>query len=139
MRGLKFTVPGEPKSKKSVACFDGTMRNPSANEMRKWSDIAKQYVPADKKNYTGAVELELRAYFERPLSHLKRNGKGLKSSAPERHIKKPDADNLAKFAGDCLTGLAYKDDCQVWDSRVVKGWSTHNPRTEVCLNYCEKK
>ena len=95
-------------------------------------------MPAEKKHYTGPVELELKAYFERPLNHKKRNGKGLKSTAPQRHYQKPDADNLAKFAGDCLSGIAYKDDCQICDSKVSKRWSSNNPRTEVCLNYCEK-
>ena len=50
-------MPGQPKSKKSVACIEGMMRNPSSNDMRKWSNVARQFVPAEKKNYTGPVEL----------------------------------------------------------------------------------
>ena len=109
--------------------------NPSKEAMRVWKDVARQFVPRDQRNYKGPVVVEVHAYFERPLSHLKRGGRGLRSTAPELHYQKPDCDNLAKFVGDCLTGLAYHDDCQICDLRVLKGWSARFPRTEVKLKY----
>lgn len=31
-----------------------------------------------------------------------------------KHMKRPDLDNLEKFYMDCMTGIVYRDDCQVW-------------------------
>ena len=74
------------------------------------------------EKYRGAVTVSVSAYFNRPLEHLKRGNRGLRKSAPRRHIQKPDGDNLMKFIGDCLTGLAYHDDAQIDDLRVKKCW-----------------
>ena len=81
--------------------------------------------------------MHIKAYFERPLRHLKRQAKGLRSTAPYLHFQKPDADNVSKFVGDCLNGLAYYDDSQIFDLRVSKGWSIHHPRTEVHIEYLQ--
>jgi len=46
------------------------------------------------------------------------------------HIKKPDLDNLQKFALDCLNKLVFKDDSQVCEIRAKKIYS-NNPRTLI--------
>ena len=63
----------------------------------------------------GPVYLTLLFLFARPKTHFGtgRNAGKLKESAPVYHTKRPDLDNLVKFAEDCLTGIAWKDDCQV--------------------------
>ena len=66
---------------------------------------------------------------------MKRGGRGLRATAPILHFQKPDADNLQKFVGDCLTNLAYRDDCQINNLTVEKFWTVHNPRTEVTVEY----
>ena len=81
------------------------------------------------------MKCHLKAYFQRPLTHLKRRAEGLRNTAPELYFQKPDGDNLAKFAFDCLSGLAYHDDAQVHDMRVTKHWTVHHPRTELDLQY----
>jgi len=48
--------------------------------------------------------------------------------------KKPDKDNLEKFAADCLTGVAWEDDCQVVAGFTQK-WYSDDPRTEITI--CE--
>jgi len=133
--GLQITVPGAPKAKKSVAGGRDAKYNPSRNDMRQWEEIARQQVPTEQFKYKGPVKLHLKCFFERPLIHLKRGGRGLRTTAPLLHFQKPDADNLQKFVGDCLSGLAYRDDCLITDLRVQKFWSICNPRTEVTIEY----
>jgi len=41
----------------------------------------------------------------------------------EKHLKKPDADNLAKAALDSMNGIVYKDDAQIVVLRVEKKYS----------------
>lgn len=36
------------------------------------------------------------------------------------HVFRPDWDNLEKGTADSLKGLAWKDDCQVYDCRTLK-------------------
>ena len=48
------------------------------------------------------------------------------------HEKKPDLDNLIKFAKDCLNGIAYRDDSQVafYGTPTGKRYDPR-PRTEI--------
>ena len=103
--------------------------------MKKWEAVAREQVPDVQKTFKGPVKVHISAYFERPLCHLKRRAAGLRSTAPQEHIQKPDGDNIAKFVGDCLTGLAYHDDCQICDLRVTKNWTLHHPRIDVNIEY----
>ena len=104
--------------------------------MRKWRRVAAEHVPEEHKRYKGAVKLHISAHFRRPMGHLKRHNQGLKTKAPTRHTQKPDADNIAKFVGDCLTGLAFHDDAQVDCLMVDKLWTNEdNERVEVELTY----
>ena len=107
--------------------------------MRKWKDVATalKVIPSGQKLYKGPVKLHIRAFFNRPTKHLKRHGKGLRTTAPKYHHQKPDADNIAKFVGDCLNGLAFYDDAQVHHLTVQKLWVSDRKgeRAEVELWY----
>ena len=50
-------------------------------------------------------------------------------------IRKPDADNIAKFVGDCLTKVAFWDDSQVVSNTSEKFWCVTNERVEIDLEY----
>ena len=135
--GLRVAVPGTPKAKKSVAeGFHGPY-NPSANDMRKFKAIlrASKKFPPECSTYKGPLKIHIKSYFARPLSHLKRHNKGLKSKAPREMFQKPDADNIAKFVGDCLSGIAYKDDAQIVSNTSEKFWCVRNERVEIELEY----
>jgi Holliday junction resolvase RusA-like endonuclease len=73
-------------------------------------------------------------YMPIPKSSTKKF-KALCDSVPVRHVKRPDVDNLVKFALDCLNGVAWVDDGQVSEVNAVKLYSTQ-PRTVVILE-CE--
>ena len=93
--------------------------------------------------YTGGVSIRIDSVFLRPKVHYKRGLRGgdtrLKIHAPHFHAQKPDCDNLAKFVGDCLSGLAFRDDCQICDLSVHKRWSHIKTYTKVTLKYLNKK
>lgn len=50
-----------------------------------------------------------------------------------KHTKKPDLDNLVKFAKDCLNNLAWKDDSQVIRLVAEKHYSSE-PGTWVRIS-----
>ena len=108
--------------------------------MRKFKSVATELVghqgALSQARYKGPVMMRLTACFSRPTSHLKRHGRGLRATAPKHHTYKPDCDNLAKFVGDALTGLTYKDDAQVRKLVVSKVWiEDAKERVEVELSY----
>lgn len=39
-----------------------------------------------------------------------------------RCLKKLDLDNCVKFVGDCLKGIVFEDDSQIWSLSVMKIW-----------------
>ena len=120
-----------------MAQGQGNPYNPSANEMRKFRAIvlATKKVPSECARYRGPVKLHTRAYFARPLSHLKRHNRGIRKTAPGHMIRKPDADNIAKFVGDCLTKVAFWDDAQIVSNTSEKFWCVSNERVEIDLEY----
>ena len=108
--------------------------------MRKWRSVvtATKQVPWKQKQYKGPVKILITAFFERPLHHLLRHKKGLRATAPDTYHQKPDSDNIAKFVCDCLSGIAFHDDCQINHLQVSKEWVTDlrkGARTEVELWY----
>jgi len=97
---------------------------------------ALKVIPPGKARYKGPLKIHIRSYFERPGTRLKRLSR-LKKSAPEHMHQKPDADNIAKFVGDCLNGLAYHDDAQIMSNKSEKFWCIRGERVEVELEYLE--
>lgn len=61
-------------------------------------------------------------YFTRPKSHYGsgKNSQILKPSAPKHHTKKPDLTKLERSTEDALTGIIWKDDCQVMECQKEK-------------------
>lgn len=53
------------------------------------------------------------------------------------HTKRPDLDNLIKFVKDCLNGVVYQDDSQVFSIQAEKRYS-EDPKTEVFISWVEK-
>lgn len=61
--------------------------------------------------------------FEPPKSASKKKREELLKS---KYTKKPDVDNLVKAILDALNGIAYKDDSQIFDCRIVKHYHLEN-------------
>lgn len=86
-------------------------------EDKDWKAVVKAQViaalMADPRGmpWDGALSLSLRFHLARP------------ASLPRKvvyHVKKPDADNLAKAVKDAMTGLVYRDDSQIVALMVSK-------------------
>jgi Holliday junction resolvase RusA-like endonuclease len=78
------------------------------------------------------VVLEVVAVFGRPKSHWLKGG--LSPKAPARPPKN-DWDNIGKAVSDALNGVAYVDDEQVIDGRVVRRYAARSEpaRTVVTI------
>lgn len=70
----------------------------------------------------GDISATLTFFFPRPKSHVRPNGK-LAKGAPAEMRRKPDIDKLQRAVFDALTGVVWKDDCQVYQVIAHKQWS----------------
>jgi Holliday junction resolvase RusA-like endonuclease len=63
--------------------------------------------------HEGALAMQVHAYLPRPKTLPKR---------VVHHIKRPDADNIAKGCKDAMKGVVYKDDSQIVELLVRKSY-----------------
>jgi Holliday junction resolvase RusA-like endonuclease len=47
-------------------------------------------------------------------------------------LKHKDLDNFIKLFSDCMNGIVFVDDCQIWKIQARKEWSSE-PRTEMTI------
>jgi len=133
---ISFFAPGTPKGQPRPRAFARNMgggkfvaRMFDAGTAEAWkadiASVAAQHKPATP--LTGAVSLRIRFFIQRPKGHYvaSKPERGLRATAPVRHISKPDADNLAKAVMDCLTqcGWFWIDDAQVAVLGVSKNYA----------------
>ena len=134
---LKFTIPGEPKSKlRHRTTRQGFTYNPKQNiEYENW--VKQCYcIKHKQKRLEGEIKATIKAYFKIPKSTSKKRRK-LMIEEKIRPTKKPDTDNLAKIVLDSLNTLAFDDDKQVVDLKVEKFYS-EEPRVEVTLDQIQE-
>ena len=67
----------------------------------------------------GPVVMEVICSF-RPPKSMSRKRKKEALSGKILPTKRPDVDNICKLCADALNGIAYQDDAQIVDLRVVK-------------------
>lgn len=77
----------------------------------------------------GPISLSLVYYLPIPKHTAKKRLAALEGAY---QVRKPDADNYAKFTMDALNGLLYQDDRQVAVLRIEKRYSA-TPRTEITI------
>jgi len=132
MPTISFFVQGIPKGQPRPRAFARKIggkfvaRVYDAGTAEAW----KSNIAVNSKPYIPATPLELplmvalRFYMPRPKSHFGK--KGLKESAPQIFVHKPDCDNLAKAVLDALTQLGFwKDDCQITTLNIKKRYATY--------------
>lgn len=127
---IKFTVPGAPvgKGRPRVTQY-GTFtpektRQYEEKVRRCWQTQSGVSFPAGTP-----ILAEITAWFPVPKSTSKRRAETMDGTY---HLKRPDADNIAKAILDSLNGCAYPDDSAVQLS-VEKRYTTAAPRVEVVL------
>ena len=82
--------------------------------------VGKEEMKETETPIEGACHVGLIFRFNRPKSHYRSNGQ-LKQTSPKYLIvKKNDLDKLVRSTLDALTGIAFKDDCQVTNVSASK-------------------
>ena len=98
--------------------------------MGAYKKICKQ----DMSNYEGKIRIVILACFEPPKRTSKKKRKELIGTP---HLKKPDADNIAKIILDGLNKVAFKDDSQIYSLQIGKFYSDEE-KVEVYIEYEEE-
>lgn len=83
--------------------------------------------------FTGPVRMDMRFVLPRPKGMIWKR----KPMPRIRHTSTPDIDNLSKAVGDALTGLAYKDDCQVCCGEAEKWIASGDESPHVVISIQE--
>jgi Holliday junction resolvase RusA-like endonuclease len=99
----------------------GVYYNPSSKQQRTFADACWYLSPM-----TGALQVELCFYFERPLTHFigrERDIWKLRPDAPVHHTQVPDIDNLVKLVLDALTPRVFANDCVIVSIVAKKKWT----------------
>lgn len=104
--------------------------NDQETEEGKFFIQAKQQI--EQEPIRGPIAIVMRFYMPIPKSTSKKKQR-LMEIDEIKHVKKPDLDNLEKFASDCLNGLAWVDDSQIIHSDTKKMYS-QNPHTEIIIS-----
>jgi Holliday junction resolvase RusA-like endonuclease len=115
---ISFFVPGIPRpggSKRYLGhrggkpiIIDDCAKN---KDWRAVVALAAKGAMGDRPPLTGPLAFHVEFYFPRPKSHY---GKfGLKLSAPEKPMVRPDLTKIARSTEDALTGIAWRDDSQI--------------------------
>jgi Holliday junction resolvase RusA-like endonuclease len=141
-----FTIPGIPGAKarprfRIIKTHDGK-QFPSAYSPKETTNYENLVKTAFRLVYCGnptehPVKLTVAAFFPIPASATK-HFRAECQSEEKPVIKKPDFDNVAKIICDALNQIAFKDDSQVYDARVVKFYS-EMPRTVVTIDDVESE
>ena len=125
MISVDFTVPGQPigKARPRATSVNGRARMYTPKKTADYETVvANEGRPHFPEPMVGAVRLRVVAFFEMPKSWTKRKRA---AALGQFHTQKPDADNVLKVIKDGLNEVAWIDDCQVADARVVKRWATY--------------
>ncbi|MCI2779170.1 RusA family crossover junction endodeoxyribonuclease [Clostridium perfringens] len=80
----------------------------------------------------GPIKALIIAYYKIPKSYSKKRVQAIRDGL-EKPTKKPDVDNIAKIILDSLNGVAYKDDSQIVDLRIIKSYTEETERVEFEL------
>lgn len=128
---ITFFAAGMPQPKGSARAFMRPgMRHPvvvqaNAAKGKTWQGVVSTAaVEAGVKPLEGPVSVSLVFLVPRPRSHYGtgKNASVLKASAPAHPSTKPDVDKLARACLDAMTGVAYRDDAQVFDLVALKAY-----------------
>jgi Holliday junction resolvase RusA-like endonuclease len=123
---ISILIPGDPIAKKRPRFARRgkfvTTYSDQETEESKFYMLAKEQI---KTKLSGPLAIRMTFCIKRPKSHYGtgKNSCILKDTAPSFPDKKPDFDNLCKFACDVLNGLAWDDDAQIVEAIVKKRYT----------------
>lgn len=134
---MTFSIPGAPQGK-------------ARPKIVRKGAFSSAYTPEKTVNYEALVKLSYQqaaggfflragvpvrvridAYYDTPKSESKKKLRNMLAGLLFP-TKKPDWDNIGKIICDALNGIAWKDDAQIVDGRVLKHYS-EVPHTDVLI------
>ena len=135
MDAIEFTVPTIPiaQPRQRVAVVAGRPRTYTptkapVNAFKAAVQLAAQGA-YDGPPLDGPLSLEVAFVLPRPQSRIWKS----KPMPREPHVKRPDGDNLLKSLKDALSGLLWRDDCQVWHVDQTKFVAAGNEQPHVWM------
>lgn len=122
---IRFTVPGQPiaKGRPRMAVRGGHARAYTPAKTVAYEGLialAGQQAMDGAAPLSGAVSLDVVAWFAIPASWPKKRKAAALAGTDNRHTSKPDGDNVLKAIGDGLNGVVWQDDSQIAEARVSK-------------------
>lgn len=140
---IEIEIPGKPiakarprfftKKTKQGKSFAGAY-SAQTTEEGKFIILAREQLPNGFKPYERDVGLYMSCNFNMPIPKSTSKKKAaLMESGHIQHTKKPDLDNLVKFVKDCLNGVVWHDDSQIYGITAWKQYS-HYPSTKIVVN-----
>lgn len=135
---LEIVIPGKPIAKKRPRFarrgkFMAAI-NDQETEEGKFLLCAQQQI--NQRPFEGPLQVYMTFFMPIPKTSNKRTL--LMESGEIKHTKRPDLDNLEKFASDCLSGDAWRDDSQIVMSTTQKRYS-RDPGTKITIICLEKQ
>jgi len=142
-RAVVFGTP-QPAGSKRAFVIAGKARVTDANaKSRPWKEQVAQVVGQQmlgRDLYDGPIRLTLTFVVTRPRGHYLGGEPGNRLSAAGRRrpypTVKPDVLKLARGVEDAMSGVAYRDDAQIVDERLVKVYG-HPERVEITIEEME--
>ena len=125
---ITFTVPGSPQGKMRprVVKRGNFVQTYTPDKTVNYENLVKLMYGQEAKGRVFDREKSLRvlivALYDIPQSTSKKRAE-LMRIGEIRPTKKPDLDNVEQIICDALNGVAYHDDAQVVDLKVVKYYS----------------
>ena len=129
---IKLWIPGPPAtagSKRAFTTKSGKIAvTHDCKKFKSWSyevkAAAEKACPGPWQLLTGPIRLTVFVLFTRPKGHYRsgRHAALLRDSAPTHHLQKPDITKVLRAVEDSLTGVVWRDDCQIVGHTTGKGW-----------------
>lgn len=119
---VEFEVMGAPTTQGNHRVGRQGQIYDSNKNLHAWRTLLFYEARRTKVTFEHAVRIQLGFRFERPPSHLRKDG-DLRTSAPILHQQKPDIDKLIRPVLDALTHAGMLvDDCRVVEVHGEKVW-----------------
>lgn len=134
---IKITIPGAPAAKgrpkfRRIGSFVQAYTPTKTHKAEQFvAKCFKEQAGCFKMPDNGPICLSIEFFMPIPTSLSKKKQKELLG---EKHLKRPDLDNLVKLVCDGLNGVAWKDDSCISSMVTTKQYSD-NPRTVVFIEY----
>lgn len=135
MQTYSIVIPGDavPQGRPRVVRIGCRAIAYDPPKSKAYKALVRRYAAQDapKEPLDGAVTLDVQIYRSVPKSWSKKKREAAITGVIHPTTK-PDVSNIVKGIEDALNGVWYKDDSQIVEERLIKGYSDR-PRVEIAM------